>query len=76
MKEALIVIEIVISLLLIFILYLQSGKVKNVGSAIIGTRDVELFENIKRRGFEKFLHISTLIMISLFIFIPIIYLII
>ncbi len=73
MKEALLIIELVIALLLLVILYMQSGKVKNVGSSIIGTKDVELFENIKRRGFDKFLHITTIIMISAFIIIPIIY---
>lgn len=74
MKEALIIIEFVLSLFLLIVLYMQAGRVKNVGSSIIGTKDVELFENIKRRGFERFLHYSTIFMVSVFIIIPIIYL--
>lgn len=67
MTTALIIILIVISILLIILIYIQSGKVKNVGAAIIGVQDVELFGNTKVRGFDKFLHISTIILIILFI---------
>lgn len=67
MKEAFIIVMIVISILLIGLIYIQSGKVKNVGSAIIGTQDVELFENIKQRGTDKFLHIFTILLIILFV---------
>ncbi len=73
MKEALLIIELVLALLLLLVLFLQSGKVKNVGSSIIGTKDVELFENMKRRGSEKFLHITTILMVAIFLIIPIIY---
>ena len=72
MIAALLIIEIVVSAILLVVLYLQSGKVKNVGSAIIGTKDVELFETMKYRGFERFLHITTIVLVIVFIFIPII----
>jgi len=59
MIQALIIMLIVISVVLIGLLFIQSGKVKNVGSSIIGTKDVELFENTKRRGSERVLHAIT-----------------
>lgn len=71
-----IILELVISIILIILLYLQSGKVKNVGSSIIGTKDVELFEKTKRRGMDRFLHITSIFLISLFLILPIIGLII
>ncbi len=67
MVTALIIILIVISILLIGLIYIQSGKVKNVGAAIIGVQDVELFENTKVRGFDKSLFIFTVVLITLFI---------
>ena len=73
MGLALLILELVIAFFLMITLYLQSGKVKNVGTAIIGTKDVELFENSKRRGIDKYLHVATIIMVFLFILIPIIY---
>jgi len=66
MIQALIIMLIVISVVLIGLLFIQSGKVKNVGSSIIGTKDVELFENTKRRGSERVLHAITWILIILF----------
>lgn len=76
MEVALIIIEIIISLILLIILYIQSGKVKNVGSSIIGVKDVELFENMKYRGFDRFLNYLTIFLITIFLIIPIIVLII
>lgn len=70
------IISFIISIVLIIVLYLQSGRVKNVGSSIIGIKDVELFENIKRRGFEKYLHIFTWILVVIFMALPVIALII
>ena len=67
MASALLILMVVFSILLIILIYIQSGKVKNIGSAIIGTQDVELFENTKNRGIDKFLHIFTIILISLFL---------
>jgi preprotein translocase subunit SecG len=67
MQTALIILMIVFSIIIIGLVYIQSGKVKNVGSAIIGTQDVELFENTKQRGSDKFLHILTIVLIGLFL---------
>ncbi|AHK22148.1 preprotein translocase subunit SecG [Candidatus Hepatoplasma crinochetorum] len=61
------IILLIISIVLLVLLYLQSGKVKNVGSSIIGTKDVELFENIKHRGSDRVLHIITVTLIILFV---------
>lgn len=74
--NAIAITSFIISIILLVFLYMQSGKVKNIGSSIIGTKDVELFENTKRRGFEKYLHIFTWVLIVVFIGMPIIYLII
>ena len=66
MKNGLLITMIVIAILLIIVIYLQSGKVKNVGSSIVGTKDIELFENQKRRGTELWLHVTTWILVILF----------
>ncbi|CRX37162.1 / / preprotein translocase subunit SecG / 34108:34338 Forward [Candidatus Hepatoplasma crinochetorum] len=67
MAFALKIILVIISFILLVLLYLQSGKVKNVGSSIIGTKDVELFENIKHRGNDRILHIITVVLVILFV---------
>ncbi|BDV03303.1 MAG: hypothetical protein HPPSJP_0240 [Candidatus Hepatoplasma scabrum] len=67
MAFALKIILVIISFVLLVLLYLQSGKVKNVGTAIIGTKDVELFENAKHRGSDRILHIVTIVLIILFV---------
>lgn len=67
MAFALKIILVIISFVLLVLLYLQSGKVKNVGSSIIGTKDVELFENIKHRGNDRILHIITVVLVILFV---------
>ncbi len=73
MKELILILEVIISIILLVLVYLQSGKVKNVGSSIIGTKDIELFENTKYRGYERILHIATIVLIAIFIILPIIY---
>ncbi len=40
---------LIIGLTLIVLIILQSGRVKNLGSSIVGTKDVDLFE-VKKRG--------------------------
>lgn len=67
MAFALKIILVIISFILLVLLYLQSGKVKNVGSSIIGTKDVELFENVKHRGNDRILHIVTIVLVILFV---------
>jgi protein translocase SecG subunit len=44
---------IIIAIALIILIYLQSGEVKSVGNALIGTSDIELFENKKYRGVQR-----------------------
>ncbi len=66
MRNGLLITLIVIAVLLIIVIYMQSGKVKNVGSSIVGTKDVELFENQKRRGTELWLHVATWVLVILF----------
>lgn len=67
MTQAIIIILIVISAILIVLLFVQGGKVKNIGSSIVGTTNIELFENTKKRGSEKILNYLTIILIGLFI---------
>ncbi len=66
MQLAFLILLIVVSILLIFFIYLQSGDVKNIGSSIIGTHDVELFENKKRRGTDKILYLTTVLFVALY----------
>ncbi len=56
----------VIGLILIVLIILQSGRVKNLGSSIVGTKDVDLFE-VKKRGWEKILHWITLGLVIAFV---------
>ncbi len=58
----------IIGLILIVLIILQSGRVKNLGSSIVGTKDVDLFET-KKRGWEKILHWITLGLVVLFVLI-------
>ena len=52
---AIVILLIFVSILLIILIYLQSGKVKNMGSSIVGIKNVELFETTKKRGLERVL---------------------
>ncbi len=63
---ALIVLLVFVSILLIVLIYLQSGKVKNLGSSIVGIKNVELFENTKKRGLERVMFWSTIFLVFLF----------
>ncbi len=57
---------IVLGVVLIILIILQSGRVKNLGSSIVGTKDVDLFET-KKRGWEKTLHWITLVLVVVFV---------
>ncbi len=63
---ALLSILVIIGVILIIIIYIQSGKVKSLGSSIVGTKDISLFENTKKRGIDRWLHIATWILVILF----------
>ncbi len=71
----LILLLIIIGLILIVLIILQSGRVKNLGSSIVGTKDVDLFEH-KKRGWEKILHWITLALVISFVVIAFIVLLI
>ncbi len=64
--EAVAVLLVAVSLVLVFLVYIQSGKVKNIGSSIIGIKNVELFENTKRRGLERVIFWATIFSAFLF----------
>ncbi len=64
--EAIAILLLVTSILLIVLIYIQSGKVKNLGSSIVGIKNVELFETTKKRGFERIIFWSTIFLIILF----------
>lgn len=57
---------LIIGLILIVLIILQSGRVKSLGSSIVGTKDIELFEH-KKRGWEKILHWITIFLIVVFV---------
>ncbi len=57
---------VIIGIALIVLIIMQSGRVKNLGSSIVGTKDVDLFET-KKRGWEKILHWITLGLVILFV---------
>lgn len=57
---------LVIGLVLILLIILQSGRVKNLGTSIVGTKDVDLFEH-KKRGWEKILHWITIGLVLIFV---------
>ncbi len=63
---ALLSILVIIGIILIVLIYIQSGKVKSLGSSIVGTKDISLFENTKKRGIDKWLHIITWILVIIF----------
>ena len=57
---------LIIGLILVVLIILQSGRVKNLGSSIVGTKDVDLFEH-KKRGWEKTLHWITVGLVITFV---------
>ena len=57
---------LVIGIILIILIILQSGRVKNLGSSIVGTKDAELFD-YKKRGWEKILHWITIGLVISFV---------
>ena len=60
------IILMILGLILIVLIIFQSGRVKNLGSAIVGTNDVELFD-YKKRGFAKWLHYITIFLVLIFV---------
>ncbi|NQX83409.1 MAG: preprotein translocase subunit SecG [Mycoplasmataceae bacterium] len=62
------IILLILGLILIVLIILQSGRIKNLGSSIIGTKNVELFEH-KKRGWEKILHLITIGLVISFVMI-------
>jgi|GEM_PF-2394589 len=48
MKLFLTIVLIILGIILIVLILFQSGRVKNLGSSIVGTTDIELFEQKKR----------------------------
>lgn len=59
---------VILGIVLIVLIILQSGRVKNLGSSIVGTKDVDLFET-KKRGWEKILHWITIGLVITFVLI-------
>ncbi|BDU67411.1 MAG: hypothetical protein TYPL_0640 [Candidatus Tyloplasma litorale] len=66
LELSLILILAIIGIILIILIIIQSGRVKNLGSSIVGTKDVDLFQH-KKRGWEKILHWITLSLVILFV---------
>lgn len=62
------VVLLILGLILIILIILQSGRVKNLGSSIVGTSNVDLFEH-KKRGGAKWLHYITIVLVVLFVLI-------
>lgn len=60
------VILLVLGLVLIVLIIIQSGRVKNLGSSIVGTSNVDLFDH-KKRGAAKWLHYVTIALVILFV---------
>ncbi len=67
MQVAFLVTAIVLAAVLIVLIFLQSGRVRNIGSSIIGTQNVELFEGGKKRGMEKVLYWITGLLVVAFV---------
>ncbi len=62
------IVLLILGLILIVLIILQSGRVKNLGSSIVGTSNVDLFEH-KKRGGAKWLHYITIVLVVLFVLI-------
>ena len=60
------IVLLVLGIILIVLIIIQSGRVKNLGSSIVGTSNVELFEN-KKRGGAKWLHYITIVLVVTFV---------
>jgi protein translocase SecG subunit len=63
---------LIIALVLIVLIYMQSGWARNVSSSIIGNQNLELFENTKTRGSERVLIMLTSFFIFLLLLISIV----
>ncbi len=66
LQIALTIILGVLGLILIILIIFQSGRVKNIGASIVGTKNVELFD-VKKRGVDKILHIITFVLVVMFV---------
>ena len=67
MTVAMLTLMIIFGIAVIILVYMQSGYVKSHGSSITNAQDLELFENKKIRGAERWLNIGTWISVLLFI---------
>lgn len=67
MQVTMMTLMIVSGVALLFVVWMQSGKVKSVGSSITGSQDIELFEEKKVKGGERFLNILTWALVVSFI---------
>ena len=67
MTVAMLTLMIIFGIAVIILVYMQSGYVKSAGSSITNAQDLELFENKKIRGAERWLNIGTWISVLLFI---------
>ena len=67
MTVAMLTLMIIFGIAVIILVYMQSGYVKAAGSSITNAQDLELFENKKIRGAERWLNIGTWISVLLFI---------
>lgn len=65
-ETVLVIFLLIIGIILIILIIMQSGRVKNLGSSIVGTKDVSLFQH-KKRGWEKILHWITLGLVIAFV---------
>lgn len=61
------ILMIVTGVALLILIWAQSGKVKSVGASITGSNDIELFEEKKVKGSERFLNILTWVLVISFI---------
>jgi len=66
MSVVFLILLIVTSSILIILIFMQSGQVKNLGGSLVGSGDIELFEKTKKRGSEKALHLITAVFVALF----------
>lgn len=67
MQVTMMTLMIVSGVALLFVIWAQSGKVKSVGASITGSQDIELFEDKKVKGGERFLNILTWVLVVAFI---------
>ena len=60
------IVLLVLGIVLIILIIMQSGRVKSLGSSIVGNSNIELFEH-KKRGGAKWLHYITIVLVVMFV---------